>query len=53
MDELRAVKKASKPDILCTVETWLDEDVADSELVLDNFHCSGRGGGACAYCALP
>ena len=42
MDELRAVIEATKPDILCFVETWLDEDFADSELVLTNFQLFRR-----------
>ena len=57
MDELRAVKEASKPDsLLCIVETWLDEDVVDSELVLANFPLfrmdHNRHGGGVGLCKI-
>ena len=29
--------EATKPDIVCIVETWLDDRVSDSELSLDNY----------------
>ena len=54
--ELRTVKEATKPDILCIVETWLDEDVADSELVLANFQLyrrdHNRHGGGVGQCQM-
>ena len=54
MDELRAVNEASKPDIVCIVETWLDGDITDGELLLPNFQLFRRdrnrhGGGVALY----
>ena len=54
MDELRAVNEASKPDIACIVETWLDGDITDGELLLPNFQLFRRdrnrhGGGVALY----
>lgn len=36
IDELRLVSEATKPDIICLVETWLDNDVTNNELFLSN-----------------
>ena len=43
MDELRAVCEAAKSTIICIVKTWLDKDIADSELVLSGFHLFRKG----------
>ena len=29
----------TKPDVICIVETWLDESVSDNELSLHNHQC--------------
>ena len=31
------VCEATKPDIVCIVETWLDDRVSDSEISLDSY----------------
>ena len=31
VDELRAVSEATKPDIICIVETWLDKHIPNNE----------------------
>ena len=52
--ELRAVSEATMPDIICIVETWLDNDVSDDELFLSNYQLfrldrSRHGGGIAIY----
>ena len=41
------------PDIVCLVETWLSADIADSEIMLDNYHIirldRDRHGGGIAF----
>ena len=37
LDELRAVCEATKPDFVCIVETWLDDNVSDNDLSLSNY----------------
>ena len=32
VDELRAVCVATKPNIICIVETWLDDSIPDNDL---------------------
>ena len=54
VDELRAVSKATMPDIICIVETWLDNDVSDNELFLSNYQFfrldrNRHGGGIAIY----
>ena len=41
MDELRAVNEASKPDMVCIVETWLDGDITDGSSLVCNMFCDG------------
>ena len=46
--------EATKPDIVCIVETWLDNTIADNELSLPNFQlfrrdCNRHGGGIALY----
>ena len=36
-DELVALCSNDKPDVICLVETWLCEDVLDSELPIPNY----------------
>ena len=48
LDELQ------KPDLLCIVETWLCEDINDSELLLPGYQlyrldCNRHGGGIMIY----
>ena len=37
VDELRAISEATKPDIICIVETWLDNNIPDNELFLSDY----------------
>ena len=37
IDELRANVLFHKPDLVCIVETWLSEDITDSEIFLFNY----------------
>ena len=37
LDELHAVILSQKPDLLCIVETWLCDDINDSELLLPGY----------------
>ena len=54
IDELRIVCKATKPDILCIVETWLDNNITDKELMPLNYKLlrrdRNRHGGDVAIC---
>ena len=54
LDELHAVILSQKPDLLCIVETWLCEDINDSELLLPGYQlyrldCNRHGGGIMIY----
>ena len=37
MDELRLVCMSEQPDVVCIVETWLDENILESEISVDNY----------------
>ena len=37
IDELRAVCETSKPDIVCIVETWLDHNITDNEVAIQDY----------------
>ena len=52
--ELKLVSEATKPDIICLVETWLDNDVLNNEIFLSNYqlfrlHHNRHGGGIALY----
>ena len=54
IDELRLVYEAMKPDVICVVETWLDNDIVDNELILPNCQLfrkdrNRQGGGVAIY----
>ena len=54
MSLIRAASLVHNPDIICIVETWLDETVSNSELCLQNFDIIRRdrnrqGGGILIY----
>ena len=54
LPKLDVVYEATKPDIVCIVETWLDDRVSDSELSLDNYQLfrfdrNRHGGGVAIY----
>ena len=54
VDELRALCVTHKPNIVCIVESWLDDTIANSELCIDNYVCvradrSRHGGGVLIY----
>ena len=50
MDELATLCSLHHPEIVCIVETWLSEDVLDSEISIPNYatirhDCNRHGGG--------
>ena len=53
LDELQANVLLQKPDIICTVETWLSDDVMDNELSLPDYQVHrldhNRHGGIALY----
>ena len=54
LDELRAVCEATKPDIICIVETWLDDSISDNDISLTDYQVFRRdrnrhGGGIAVY----
>ena len=53
-DELQTIVSTRKPDILCIVETWLYEDILDSEVSLQGYKLfrldrNRHGGGVLMY----
>ena len=56
-DELRAVCVTSKPDIICIVEIWLDNNISDNELAMQDYQLfrldrNRHGGGIALYVHL-
>ena len=54
LDELRAAILIHKPDIICIVETWLDESISDNEVGIQNYDIvrldrNRHGGGILIY----
>lgn len=54
IDELRALCQAEKPHCVCIVESWLSQDISNSELFIPNYtivrHDRNRhGGGVLIY----
>ena len=54
MDELRLVCMSEQPDVVCIVETWLDENILESEISVDNYSVvrldrNRHGGGIVMY----
>ena len=54
LDELRAVTEAENLDIVCIVETWLSNEISDSELTINNYQIlrldrDRHGGGVIMY----
>jgi len=54
LDELRAISETTKPDIICIVETWLDNEITDNEVCLVNYQLfrldrNRHGGGIAIY----
>ena len=41
VDELAALCIVNKPDVVCLVETWLSDDVLDSEVAIHNHSVLG------------
>ena len=37
MDEFKAVSEVTKPDIICIVETWLNNEITDVEVNLPDY----------------
>ena len=53
IDELRTVVCCDLPDIVCVVETWLSEEIAN-EVSIEGYDCfrhdrNRQGGGVCIY----
>ena len=54
LDSLRAEALVRTPSIICIVETWLSEDILDSEIAIDGYQIvrldrNRHGGGVLAY----
>lgn len=54
MDELRLVCLSEQPDVVCIVETWLDVNILDSEILIANYSVvrsdrNRHGGGIVMY----
>ena len=54
LDELQVVCEATRPDVICIVETWLDISVIDNEIVLSGYQLfrldrNRHGGGVAVY----
>lgn len=54
LDELRTLCAMDSPDVVCIVETWLDGEICDQELVIDGYCVVRRdrnrhGGGVLMY----
>ncbi len=54
MDDLKSNFSLYKPDILCVVETWLDDSIDDSEISIPGYHSlrldrNRHGGGIAIY----
>ena len=54
LDELRAQLLIQKPHLICIVETWLSDDIADNELALHDYQIhrldrNRHGGGVAFY----
>jgi len=61
MDELNILIQEHKPDVIAVVESWLNEDISDSELSLENYNFirvdrhndqKSKGGGIIIYVNL-
>ena len=54
IDNLRGLCSLYFPDIICVVETWLHEDILDSEISIEGFSImrldrTRHGGGVIVY----
>lgn len=54
IDKLAALCTANNPDIVCLVETWLSDDILDSEVTVHNYSLirlerNRHGGGVAIY----
>ena len=54
LDSLRAEAAANNPSIICIVETWLSENISDSEVSIENYPIARldrnrHGGGVLVY----
>ena len=57
LDELKAICATSIPDIVCVVETWLDNSILDNEVTVPNYQLfrldrNRHGGGIAIYVHL-
>ena len=37
IDELKLICASSRPDVVCVVETWLSDEITDSEIAIPDF----------------
>ena len=54
LDELRILVPIHNPDVICIVESWLDNSILDSELTISNYNLlrldrNRHGGGILLY----
>ena len=53
IDELRLICAASSPHIVCVVETWLGDEISDSEISINDYNVTrldrNRHGGGIAF----
>ena len=54
MDELTLIATVHNPDVICIVETWLDGDIDDTEILFPGYHSQRfdrhrHGGGVLIY----
>ena len=54
LHELQVICEATRPDVICIVVTWLDDNVIDNEVVLSGYQLfwldrNRRGGGMAVY----
>ena len=54
MDELATIAEAHSPDLICIVESWLNNDIPNAEISLVGYHLcrldrNRHGGGVVIY----
>ena len=50
LDELKIITENSNPDVVCITETWLSQEISDSEMSIPGYRDKNRqGGGVLVY----